>query len=274
MRTYPIRVGGNSGPAGTSAEITWEIIQKRSGIRERFAEYTTVTGRMRRVFEQDWEVLKRAVKINGIDQIALMFIDYINAEDFGCEYLADLSCQSRAYIDKVEDELNTPVTLIGTGPLKHHMIDVRDGQQRTPISLQYEDRTKYGFKSNFMGYSWDVGYLEYFIDRKMDWKRRIFVFNHLEEDKLYEAKEVAERVHKILMKAVGTADIQNNSCCLGELCDLVGRWIGRRCTWNVHDRSVQKADQIHSFVYFRELTCTANDVIEMMLETSIGALLG
>lgn len=182
MRTYPIRVGGNSGPAGNSKELTWEIIQERAGFTQPFAEYTTVTGRMRRVFEQDWDVLKRSIIINGIDQIALMFIDYINAEDSELVYWSDLSSKSRAYIDHVEDELNVPVTMIGTGPLEYQMIDRRE-HNRKPIRIRYEDRVKYGFKDNFMGFPWSSGYMENFINRKMFWKEKI------EREKLHKEKD-------------------------------------------------------------------------------------
>src|SRR5207245_5595420 len=46
IRTFPIRVGGNSGPL--EDEISWAEIQRLSGASEVQPEYTSVTGRLRR----------------------------------------------------------------------------------------------------------------------------------------------------------------------------------------------------------------------------------
>jgi adenylosuccinate synthase len=178
MRTYPIRVGGNSGPAGTSEELDWNTIRSRSGHVRDITEHTTVTGRVRRVFEQDFDILRQAVMVNSIDQIALMFIDYICADDYGVMYFDDLSKASREYIDLVESTLDVPVVLIGTGPLLDHIIDRRaPGQRQVAIPISYEDRQKYGFKCNFMNYSWYSGYFENYIDRKLQVERKIFLFS-------------------------------------------------------------------------------------------------
>jgi len=121
MRTYPIRVGGNSGPT-ESKEISWGEIKKRSGYKKEIIEFTTVTGRVRRVFEQNLEYVQRAIMINKPDELAVMFLDYINAGDYGKDCFEDLSKESKIYIRDLEKELCVPVTLIGTGPLENHMI--------------------------------------------------------------------------------------------------------------------------------------------------------
>tara|TARA_Y100000310_G_scaffold317846_1_gene371213 strand:+ start:30031 stop:31062 length:1032 start_codon:yes stop_codon:yes gene_type:complete len=122
LRTYPIRVGGNSGPT-YSSEISWEKIEKSSGSTKVIREYTTVTGRLRRVFEQDYETLERAIIVNNPDELALMFLDYINAEDFGKEVFEDLSNKSQDYVFELEERLKVPIRLIGTGPEERHIID-------------------------------------------------------------------------------------------------------------------------------------------------------
>src|SRR3989344_4550563 len=122
LRTYPIRVGGNSGSTN-SAEISWEEIKKRSGSTKQIREYTTVTKRLRRVFEQDYKTLERAVMVNKPDELALMFLDYINTEDFGKEFFEDLSNKSQDYIFELEKRLKVPINLIGTGPKEKHIID-------------------------------------------------------------------------------------------------------------------------------------------------------
>ena len=121
MRTYPIRVGGNSGPT-RSKEVFWEDIEQRSGAPAKIREYTTVTGRLRRVFEQDFELLERALLVNCPDEIALMFIDYLNYEDYGKRYFDDLSNKSKEYVHMLEERLKVPITMIGTGPEEMMMI--------------------------------------------------------------------------------------------------------------------------------------------------------
>jgi len=129
MRTYPIRVGGNSGPTN-SDEISWEEITRRSGSKKTLREFTSVTKRLRRVFEQDYETLEKAVMVNHPDQIALMFIDYINYRDHGKTAFDDLSQESKDYVNNLEDRLQVPITLIGTGQKEQHIIDRRKGGQK------------------------------------------------------------------------------------------------------------------------------------------------
>jgi len=165
IRTYPIRVGGNSGPTGSN-ELSWEEITKRSKSTLPINEYTTVTKRERRVFEQDFSTLYKAIEINQPDQIALMFLDYINAEDYGeCDF-NELSQKSQDYFFELEEMLDIPITLIGTGPKEEHLIDLRySDQKRKPLDTI--DSQSDGFPNSFMGHSWDADYLERFIGRKM-----------------------------------------------------------------------------------------------------------
>ena len=126
MRTYPIRVGGNSGPTG-SKELSWKEITKRARSNVPIKEITSITCRVRRVFEQSYAALERAMLLNKPDQIALMFIDYINAQDYGVKNFGSLSSKSKDYINKLEDRLQTPITVIGTGPKENQIIDRRKG---------------------------------------------------------------------------------------------------------------------------------------------------
>ena len=74
VRTYPIRVGGNSGPM--QSERSWQTISERPGIplEELLkAERTTTTNRERRVAEFDWTLLRKAASLNGPTDIALTF---------------------------------------------------------------------------------------------------------------------------------------------------------------------------------------------------------
>ncbi len=129
LRTYPIRVGGNSGPTG-SKELAWEEITVRSGSSRLLQEYTTVTGRLRRVFEQDYCLLQRAILVNKPDYLALLFLDYITIDDFGKKAFEELTPLSRKYIQELEEKLQTPILLIGTGPEEHQLIDRRDKKNK------------------------------------------------------------------------------------------------------------------------------------------------
>jgi adenylosuccinate synthase len=66
-RTFPIRVAGKSGPL--MHETTWDEI----GVPP---EYTTVTGKMRRVGTWDDELLARSLALNRPASLALTFADY------------------------------------------------------------------------------------------------------------------------------------------------------------------------------------------------------
>lgn len=75
-RTYPIRVGGESGDF--SKEIDWETVAERSGIPlEDFHKHEvgSVSGTPRRVGEFDWEMLRRACHLNSPTDVALTFVD-------------------------------------------------------------------------------------------------------------------------------------------------------------------------------------------------------
>lgn len=131
IRTYPIRVGGNSGPLND--EIDWLTVTKEAGAPQDIIERTTVTNRVRRVARFDLDMVKRAVMINRPTQIALTFIDYIDYVNHGKKSFDDLSPGAQKFLRWIERETATPVTLIGTGPLDEDIIDLR-GTPRTSAS--------------------------------------------------------------------------------------------------------------------------------------------
>jgi len=121
IRTYPIRVGGNSGPLPN--EISWDVIRKRSGYPEEIKEFTSVTGKLRRVGEFDIELVKQAAMINRPDFIALMGVDYIDYRNKGVTEYDKLTPKALSFIEGLEEELQIPVALIGTGPKNDEIID-------------------------------------------------------------------------------------------------------------------------------------------------------
>lgn len=135
MRPYPIRISNktnigidiSSGDYDGSQELTWDEIKKRCGAPEGvdFGEMTTVTKKMRRVFEMNWGRLEYVTLLNRPTCIALNFVQYLDYNALGCKKLRDLPSKVRSFIDRVEDVTNVKVGLIGTGAKNDDIIDVR-----------------------------------------------------------------------------------------------------------------------------------------------------
>lgn len=141
MRPYPIRISnttnlkdndGNtivasSGEYDGAEEITWDIVKERCGAPAdvEFGEMTTVTKKMRRVFEMNWERLRYVAKLNRPTMIALNFVQYIDWGAYKCKKYEDLPQAVLDFIARVEAETGVPVKLIGTGPNNDDIIDIR-----------------------------------------------------------------------------------------------------------------------------------------------------
>lgn len=111
VRTFPIRVAGNSGPMGT--ELTWEEMSKRVG--KAVTEQTTVTKKTRRIAEWNEPLVVDACTLNAPTSIAVSFLDYLAPEDEGVTKYHKLSDRSRAFLDYVRGITGAPVLLAGTG---------------------------------------------------------------------------------------------------------------------------------------------------------------
>lgn len=120
-RTYPIRVGGNSGTTGAQ-EFTWEQIANMSGNDKLEPEVTTVTNRPRRIFNWSTRDFDRALRVNRPTKLFLTFVDYLNNEDYGCQYWDALSGVSRKWITKKENVHGVDFDLLSTGELPEHII--------------------------------------------------------------------------------------------------------------------------------------------------------
>ena len=120
LRTYPIRVGGNSGPLD---ELSWEDVAQRAGYPTALAEYTTVTGRLRRVGKFDWDLAARAVTLNRPTALALHGVDYLCYEDLGATTWDGLSTTTRRFVAELERRLRVPVRFVYTGPDGEDLID-------------------------------------------------------------------------------------------------------------------------------------------------------
>ncbi len=121
VRTFPIRVSGNSGPLPN--ETTWEEVQRTSGYPEPVQEFTTATNRLRRVAGFHPDVVLKAVMANRPQEIFLHGADYIDHRNFAKTKQQDLTRRTRDFIQDLEGLTSAPVTLVGTGPLQEHIIE-------------------------------------------------------------------------------------------------------------------------------------------------------
>jgi len=75
IRTYPIRVGGNSGPLPN--EIDWSTVSLDSKSGKNLCEFTSVTKTIRRIARFDPEIVTNAILVNQPTRIILNHLDYL-----------------------------------------------------------------------------------------------------------------------------------------------------------------------------------------------------
>jgi adenylosuccinate synthase len=113
VRTFPIRVGGPSGPFAD--EISWEEIRSISGAPAVLPEYTSVTKSLRRVARFDTASVIKACRYNRPTSLAVMGMDRVNYADTGVRAFEGLSRRSRGFIEQLELATGVPVEFAGTG---------------------------------------------------------------------------------------------------------------------------------------------------------------
>jgi adenylosuccinate synthase len=116
FKAYLTRVGTGPMPGELGAEET-----EKKG----WAEFGTVTGRPRRAAEFDFNLAQRAVMLNSATQIAITKLDVRFPECSGVKSMNELSNDAKSFIKNIEEKLEVPVTLIGTGPLVDDVVDLR-----------------------------------------------------------------------------------------------------------------------------------------------------
>lgn len=114
FKSYVTRVG--TGPL--RGEMSQEDIESRG-----WEEFGTVTGRPRRAAEFNYDLARRAVMLNGATQIALTKLDIMFPECRAMTRYRELPEEARLFVQKIEDTLGVPVTLLGTGPAVSDIVD-------------------------------------------------------------------------------------------------------------------------------------------------------
>ena len=114
VRTYPIRVGGNSGPLAN--EISWDRLQEITDGYVKTPEITTVTKKVRRIARMDFELLERAVLQTRPTSIALTFLDYVFPKIAGLNPFQDLpdSPEVAEYLTSLEQTLGVHISMVST----------------------------------------------------------------------------------------------------------------------------------------------------------------
>jgi len=121
IRTFPIRVEGNSGPL--PEEIDWEIIRQESNYPYKIQEWTSVTKRLRRVGRFDIDIVEKAVLVNKPTEIALMGTDYLDYRNKGVNLFEVLTPETKSFIYFLENSLDVKINFIGVGPMDEELID-------------------------------------------------------------------------------------------------------------------------------------------------------
>lgn len=116
VRSYPIRVAGNSGPfAEGSQELSWEEMRNRMGDTRLPIEKTSVTGLERRIATFSDSQYQAACRINRPTEIALTFADYIDQKSYNQSFIAPNS-PIHSFIHHLEYLYDAPISLVNTGP--------------------------------------------------------------------------------------------------------------------------------------------------------------
>ena len=107
IRSFPIRVAGDSGPLRN--ETSWKAISCERGLDRPIREFTSVTGLERRVAKFDADVVKEALRFNAPSRVALNHLDYVGDE----EDLWDETSKVRRFIEGVQNTIGRKVDWFG-----------------------------------------------------------------------------------------------------------------------------------------------------------------
>jgi len=116
FKAYVTRVG----PGPLPNELSEDEIKRRGWV-----EIATVTGRVRRAAPFNFELARRAVRLNSANIIALTRLDVVYPEVAGVRDYDKLSDRARNFIEEIEKKVGVKVKIISTGPGILDTIDLR-----------------------------------------------------------------------------------------------------------------------------------------------------
>lgn len=117
FKAYVTRVG--TGPLAN--ELSLQEAENKG-----WSEFGTVTGRQRRAADFDFDLARRAIMLNSATQISVTKLDILFPACAGKTSYKEIPEEAKSFIEKIEDKLKTPVTIIGTGPAINDVIDRRN----------------------------------------------------------------------------------------------------------------------------------------------------
>lgn len=139
LRPFPIRISNTSAADGTQVytgnyaeakELAWSEVESRAGYEEgelsnHHSNYTTVTKKLRRVFEFSWERFEYMLKVCAPTHLSLNFCNHLDKSVTGVVDHKELleSEQVREFVNKIES-YGTKISFFGTGAKMSEMIDV------------------------------------------------------------------------------------------------------------------------------------------------------
>ena len=116
FKAYLTRVGTGPMPG----ELTAEETSKKG-----WEEFGTVTGRLRRAAEFDFDLARRAIMLSSANQISITKLDVRFPNCSSVTSYDELEEDAKSFIKNIEDKLGVRVTLIGTCPKINDVIDLR-----------------------------------------------------------------------------------------------------------------------------------------------------
>jgi adenylosuccinate synthase len=117
LKSFVTRVGTGELPG----ELPMDEVKKRG-----WTEYGAVTGRPRRAAPFNYDLAKKAVRLNGATQIAVTKFDIIFPEIAKSNDINQIKGEAEDFINRIEDETKVKVAFIGTGPSAEDIIDLRE----------------------------------------------------------------------------------------------------------------------------------------------------
>jgi adenylosuccinate synthase len=110
VRSFPIRVGGNSGPL--PGEITWEALAASLDTGQDLREYTTVTHKLRRIARFEPELVRMAIACNNPTSVIVNHMDYVTGS--GPESIS--STAATEFLASLEQGIGRRVDFVGFSP--------------------------------------------------------------------------------------------------------------------------------------------------------------
>lgn len=99
------------GEGELEGELPPEEVEKRG-----WQEYGTVTGRLRRAAPFNYELAKKAVRLNGATALAITKMDILFPELEGATDFSEVKGEALEFVEKIEKETGVKVKYLSTGP--------------------------------------------------------------------------------------------------------------------------------------------------------------